>query len=163
MQLHEFFTLDFSDPASWLPATVGAVTAGLVVLGSRTCQPNPATETRGLSLPPSVLLPKDPFEACLAERRGGIRCGTQPLKVTVADAAATASGWVLDRSQGGLGVSLPALVQPGRVLRIRRADAPHRMPWVDVQVRYCRQQGSKWAIGGKFVDGPMLSALLFQG
>jgi hypothetical protein len=58
--------------------------------------------------------------------------------------------WIMDRSMGGLGLSVDEPIEEGTVLRVRRAAAPTDVPWVDVQVKSVRIKESTWELGCQF-------------
>ena len=56
----------------------------------------------------------------------------------------------MDRSMGGLGLSVDEPIEEGTVLRVRRAASPTEVPWVDVQVKSVRIKESTWELGCQF-------------
>ena len=58
--------------------------------------------------------------------------------------------WIMDRSMGGLGLSVDEPIEEGTVLRVRRAASPTEVPWVDVQVKSVRIKESTWELGCQF-------------
>jgi len=58
--------------------------------------------------------------------------------------------WIMDRSMGGLRLSVDEPIEEGTVLRVRRAAAPTEVPWVDVQVKSVRTKENTWELGCQF-------------
>jgi hypothetical protein len=93
-------------------------------------------------------------------RRGG------RVKVQLADAngkAEQGSGWVIDRSAGGLCLTIDRPFNAGELLSVRPAHAPGGTPWVQVEVKSCRQRLGVWEVGCRFVQPPSLNVLLHFG
>jgi hypothetical protein len=165
--------LDFLDTfgwETWLALGVGlgcallAVVVGRVLLAER-----PAQVPRQLR-PPLVkeaAARPDPFvQGSAGERRATLRRGGNPVAVLIADAEARERpryGWVLDRSMGGLGLSVDEPVSEGTILSVRAANAPPNIAWVQVAVRSCRQEGASWDLGCQFVRTPSWGVLLLFG
>ncbi|MCS6852929.1 MAG: PilZ domain-containing protein [Gemmataceae bacterium] len=109
----------------------------------------------GPILSPAATEPPDPYaHGSVVERRASLRRSGNAVAVLISDAEATAkpySGWVVDRSMGGLCLSVQESVAPGTILSVRAANAPSTVPWVQVEVRNCRQAGLDWEIGCRFV------------
>src|SRR5262249_31211626 len=128
----------WTDWHTWLPLIAGLVSAVLILLVGRSL-----SRIRG-SVPATgpVEEAPDPFETGSAtERRGAARRGGRHVRVYVSDAAAEASpteGWVLDRSVGGIHLSLNHPVAPGTLLTIRACNAPETIPWTQVRVLRCQ-------------------------
>jgi hypothetical protein len=73
-------------------------------------------------------------------------------------------GWVMDRSSIGLGVQVPVEVPAGTRVFLRPKAAPENVPWVEVEVRYCRALGrTHYALGASFREAPPWSTLLLFG
>jgi hypothetical protein len=58
--------------------------------------------------------------------------------------------WIMDRSMGGLGLSVDEPIEEGTFLRVRRAAAPTDVPWVEVQVKSVRIKENTWELGCQF-------------
>jgi hypothetical protein len=100
------------------------------------------------------------------ERRAGFRRRGGRVKVQLADASGKAelgSGWVIDRSTGGLCLTVNRRFEAGELLSVRPAHAPGRTPWVQVEVKSCRQRSGVWEAGCQFVHRPSLNVLLHFG
>jgi hypothetical protein len=87
------------------------------------------------------------------------------LKVHVCAAEAEAepnTGWIVDRSIGGLSLSYGAEQAVGAVLRVRPAASP-KTPWVQIEVTSCRPEENAWLLGCRFLRNPSYSVLLQFG
>src|ERR1043166_5478682 len=147
-------------PWSALAAGFGSTALAFVlgcVLLNRRRSPLPASGLRMAFnvTAPEVRIPlqSDPFlEGAASERRQAVRRTGKPIKVILSDAATQTEcweGWVVDRSLGGLCLSVPQPMPPGTRLKVR-AEGGHRGIWVEVEVRHCRSLESRWALGCQF-------------
>lgn len=110
----------------------------------------------------------DPFvHGSKMDRRQALRRGGNPVQVLISDADAKAepiNGYVLDRSTGGLCLSVGEPIEEGTILTVRTTNAPVTTPWVKIEVRNCRPiSSSEWEIGCKFDKTPPWSVLLLFG
>jgi hypothetical protein len=71
--------------------------------------------------------------------------------------------WVMDRSIGGLGLSIDQPVEPGTILRVRRPTAPADIPWVEIQVKSVRIKETTWEIGCQFTRSLTFDVLMQFG
>lgn len=78
-------------------------------------------------------------------------------------ATALGSGWVIDRSTGGLGVQFGSAIPPCTLIRVRPVHATSAMPWVPVEVKSCRPRAGGWEVGCRFVSRPAWPVLLLFG
>jgi hypothetical protein len=78
--------------------------------------------------------------------------GTEPIEA-----------WVLDRSEGGIGLLVDDPIAVGTALSIRPAGASAAVPWLAVEVRVCRSIVGGVALGCHFVEPPPLHILLLFG
>jgi hypothetical protein len=101
----------------------------------------------------------------LRERRTSLRRRGAPVEVLVAakePGQEPAKGVVLDRSRGGLCLSLGQPAASGTTLRVRVASLADEMEWVQLEVRHCRRRDERWLAGCKFVENlPWTVVLLF--
>jgi hypothetical protein len=103
-------------------------------------------------------------ESGLRTRRFKIRRHGTLVQILVRVDGEEASGWVVDRSSGGLGLQLPCAVTTNAVVPVRAVAAPEETPWVEMRVRQCRQlRRTHWAVGCEFVETPPWSILLLFG
>ncbi len=88
------------------------------------------------------------------------------IQVVLQDAAGEDDpfpAWIMDRSIGGLGLSVDQPLEPGTVLRVRRATAPTNVPWVDIQVKSVRIKENTWEVGCQFTRSHSVDVLLQFG
>jgi hypothetical protein len=88
------------------------------------------------------------------------------IQVVLQDAAGEDDpfpAWIMDRSIGGLGLSVDQPLEPGTVLRVRRATAPTDVPWVDIQVKSVRTKENTWEVGCQFTRSHSLDVLMQFG
>jgi hypothetical protein len=71
--------------------------------------------------------------------------------------------WVMDRSLGGLGLSVDQPLEEGTMLRVRRLNAPADVPWVEIQVKSVRIKESTWEIGCQFTRSLTFDVLMQFG
>src|SRR6516164_9070066 len=154
--------LDVSHWELWAVPLVGLTSAGLTFLVCRTVM---RPSNQGLSRPKPSKPQPNPFdhESATAyygralkqtERRASLRRPGKMIKVLISDAEATASpikGWVIDRSLGGLGLSVPKPVPEDIILSVRAVDAPANTPWVKVKVKRCTADEDRWEIGCQYL------------
>jgi hypothetical protein len=70
---------------------------------------------------------------------------------------------VLDRSRGGLRLSVGAPLPAGALVRVRRAGAAGDDAWVSARVRWCSTAGGGHEVGCQFTDdSPLRVMLLFR-
>ena len=79
------------------------------------------------------------------------------------DPSERVEGWVLDRSLGGLGLSVSRPFLAGTVLEICPTHPPSGLRWVRVRVKYCSPLGKQWRLGCQFVGAPSSEMLLLFG
>jgi hypothetical protein len=110
---------------------------------------------------------RDPFVAGSASER---RHSNRRKGITVPIALADAEGKdepiiavVHDRSMGGLGILADQAFAAGVLLKVRPMNAPLTTPWVDVEVKNCEPQGSRWHLGCSFLQTPPWGVLLLFG
>jgi hypothetical protein len=129
----------------------------------KTPAPSNSDSQNGVALPEPAAPAADADEG--AERRASPRRRKQRM-VLVANADGAQDpyrGWVMDRSLGGLCLSVDHPIEPGTVLRVRPSSAPARTPWVEVKVKHCNQKEATWELGCEFVRTPSCDVLLLFG
>ncbi len=105
-------------------------------------------------------------EKSFGDRRTTTRREGQPVSVHLSSPAfqgQTRRGWVLDRSTGGLRISLDAPVAPGTAMQMLAEHAPDTTPWVTTIVRSCKPMGKKFELGCEFEETPPWNVLLLFG
>jgi hypothetical protein len=153
-------------------AGIGLAIAGMVyALGRLLTDRAPKRGADPIPLPPpSPAAPEpsiDPFvEGVFGEKRAALRRQGNPVAVLISDAKAAATpyyGWVLDRSVGGLLLSVETAVAVGTVMSVRPTNAPETAPWVQVEVKHCQEEGRTWRLGCQFLKTPSWGVLLLFG
>jgi hypothetical protein len=134
-----------------------AYVAGTLFFGRRRAPAQPA----GASTPvdPSLRGPS-------GERRTSSRREGSTVEVFISDAeikTTPAQGWVVDRSLGGVCLRARTAFAVGTILSLRPCNAPSVAPWVQVEVKSCRQQENIWEVGCQFVQTPPYGVLLLFG
>jgi hypothetical protein len=156
--------LDLSIPEikGWTIPVAGALAAGLAFVtgslffGRRKSPPQPAGETGTV---------KPPHQGTTDRRSSYRREGTD-VEVLISDAEVKITpvqGRVVDRSLGGVCLRGPASFAVGAILSLRPCNAPSVAPWVQVEVKSCRQQENVWEVGCQFLRTPPYSVLLLFG
>jgi hypothetical protein len=100
------------------------------------------------------------------DKRSSLRRGGNPVAVFVSDVEApgkSVQGRVLNRSRGGLCLSVPQAVEVGRVLAVRTSDYPEGLESVQVRVRHCQPKGASCRLGCQFLETHPWSVLLLFG
>ena len=101
-----------------------------------------------------------------ADRRTSVRREGTPVKIVINSSAfkgGTGTGYVLDRSTGGLRIAMEAGMAPGSTLQIRASHAPETIPWVTVIIRNCKDAGAHYEVGCEFEKMPPWNVLLLFG
>jgi hypothetical protein len=151
--------------------SIGVVCAVLVfylgwILSSRRTK-----RLQPLPLPPRPLISsetgQDPFVGgVFGEKRAALRRQGNPIPVLISDATVTADpyyGWVIDRSMGGLCLTVETPVSVGTIISVRPTNAPDTAPWVQVEIRRCKEEGKSWELGCQFLKTPSWGVLLLFG
>ncbi len=168
------FVTDLQAWAVWLAPVVGIVAGGAVYFAGRWVFRRRSAVAAAKSDPPpprpvqrACSGPSDPFlQGSTVEKRASLRRRGNAIAVLVSNVDATAppsSGWVIDRSMGGLCLSVDKEMPAGSILSVRTSNAPTSAPWVQVEVRNCRPVGKDWELGCQFVRTPPWSVLLLFG
>lgn len=100
------------------------------------------------------------------ERRAAPRQQTGPTALEVCNALASLTpeqGWLVDRSQGGLCLSVGRAYQEGSKLKVRPFRSADSVRWLLLKVRNHRRQGNRWLLGCEFVVAPSSNQLLQLG
>lgn len=72
-------------------------------------------------------------------------------------------GWVVDRSLGGLCLSVDHSIDVGAILQVRPSNAPDGTPWVEVRVQSLRPKETTFELGCAFIRTPSWNTLLLFG
>jgi len=99
------------------------------------------------------------------ERRASVRRKGNPIGVIIlaGESAPAEPGLVIDRSKGGLCVTMSQPVPVGTTLQLRACQAPEDTPWIPVLVRHCAAKGDRWHLGCQFTQELPWSVLLLFG
>jgi hypothetical protein len=99
------------------------------------------------------------------ESRRWLRRFGPPVRVVVADSsdADLGTGWVVDRSSGGLGFQLDQPLEVGTVLKVRPYHAPGLKLWLEGVVKNCQDQEDFYKVGCQFVQTPPVGILRLFG
>jgi len=162
MLADRFIGVDLPYAQYWLPLAIGMGVGMLTIatvrmVGSRGPEPLP---------PPPPKPDCDPFTyGSATESRKSLRRGGNPVEIYIArmeDKENPLTGWVVDRSMGGLCLTLPTQVDTGTFLSIMPINNP-ASPWVDVEVRSSRKISEGFEVGCQFVRTPPWAVLLMFG
>src|SRR6516162_3983362 len=124
------FAAELPSWVMWTLPTIAVASLGLgVVVGRRLYGQRPAVAAE---TPPVAEDSAEEGEAEWMERRSSPRHKVRQVKVLLSDVNAQAppfEGWLLNRSLGGLGLSVPRSVESGTVLSVRQALGSEVTPW----------------------------------
>jgi hypothetical protein len=112
-----------------------------------------------------LLIPSRPSEHG-GDKRRSLRRDGSPVTVLIADARSPdkpLQGQILDRSRGGLFLTVSQRINAGCLLTVRTPDFPDVVASVQLRVKHCKQKGPEWRIGCQFVDELPWSVLLLFG
>jgi hypothetical protein len=147
----------------WTIPVAGVLAAGLAFVtgslffGRRNGSAKPA-------LAPPTAAPSPP--SAPTDRRTSHRREGTDVEVLISDAEVKTTpvqGWVIDRSLGGVCLRAPTSFPVGAILSLRPCSAPSVAPWVQVEVKSCRQMVDAWEVGCQFLRTPPYSVLLLFG
>ncbi len=85
------------------------------------------------------------------------------MVVRLNDPSEKIEGWVLDRSLGGLGLSMPRPFHTGTILELCPTHAPPGVRWVRARVKHCAPLGKRWRLGCQYIGTPTSEMLLLFG
>jgi PilZ domain len=149
----------------WGVAGAGVVAALLAFFVGRRlfAGQSPPLLPKGRAGPPRP----DPFEVgSRSEKRAAFRRKGSSVEVELlleGQPGPPTTGWVQDRSAGGLGLSVECEFACGTVLKVRPRNAPATAPWVEIEVRSCKPEDAGWLLGCSFRETPPYSVLLLFG
>jgi hypothetical protein len=157
---------DWSPYRQYLPYVVGCgvATAVFALYMGRRMLAGRADQDHYPDRPLGVSTVED--EKAFGDRRTAVRREGQPVEVHISSPAfhgETRSGWVMDRSTGGLRITTSAAVAPGTAMQILADNAPDTTPWVTVIVRSCKPNGKNYELGCEFETTPPWNVLLLFG
>ena len=153
----------------WIPLVAGMAVGGMCLAGIHLF----ARKGKYLPPPPPPNSAQkksqdfDPFvQGSPTEQRKSHRRTGNPVEVFVAVGEETTPrcrAWVVDRSVGGLALTLNDEIKPETRLRILPVNATGVTPWTEVEVRCCRPIKEGFELGCQFVRQPQWSVLLMFG
>jgi PilZ domain len=157
------------DQVPWelvVPLTAAVVATGSAFVLSRFfLRPTPAVQLAAPVEKPTAEF--DPFvQGSATEQRGAFRRGGKAIEVRISDALQDGkvhTGWILDRSVSGLCLAVSEAFAEGSLLNVRTPNAPNATPWVEIQVKSCRQRKDDWELGCQFLKTPPWSVMLLFG
>lgn len=131
----------------WSVPVAGLICTGLVLMGGRWLlarrHPHPEPEE-----------PLNPYQALSTpKRRQTPRGRGVPSRILILDEKGPKepfSGWVINRSIGGLCVSVVQPIEEGALLKVRPAKDNMDDVWYEVLVKYCRSTDTGWEMGCEF-------------
>jgi hypothetical protein len=100
-------------------------------------------------------------EKRIASRRRG-----NPIPVQVRPKSAelpAIEGIVVDRSRGGLLLSLAEPVQVGTRFLVRTLNMPDNLAWIEIEARHARRKENRWLVGCAFGQELPWNVLLLFG
>jgi hypothetical protein len=102
----------------------------------------------------------------IKDKRRSIRRGGDPVPVLVTDGLASTEpvpGMVLNRSRGGLCLSVPQRIEVGQLLAVRTHAFPQDLASLQLRVRHCQPTADGWRIGCQFVEELPWNIILMFG
>jgi hypothetical protein len=160
--------VDLSDTGIWLPTAIGFACGCLTTLFVQATVRRPQRSRP--AAPEKSAPPKKPglhelaAMGVSAEKRGAIRRSGNAIAVFVGEGdGVPVRGYVVDRSAGGIGLSLDHSLPIGTIVRVRPSKAPETAPWVEVQVKSCRAEGTEFELGCQFLKLPPFNVMLLFG
>jgi hypothetical protein len=162
--------LTFFADQPWIIPVIGMLVASLAFVIGRhwlVARPAPvkqgpveAAETPFLSITAARAKQSRPDRRSAPRRKGGNR-----VEVYLADDTKKEPllGWVVDRSVGGLCLSVEQPLNTGTILNVRPRRAQQTAPWLAIEIRSCRADGGGWEVGCRFLKPPQWNDLLLFG
>jgi hypothetical protein len=148
----------------WLPVVIGMIVGGLSIVAFKAVTRGP--QLKGAPRPEKKA-DYDPYErGSMSEQRRSLRRSGNPVEIYVAPEQSNEPawrGWVVDRSMGGLCISIADEFKAGTILRVMPVNVTAMTPWVDIEVVYCRRANDGHEVGCKFVKQPPWGILLLFG
>ncbi len=99
------------------------------------------------------------------DRRSDTRRKGNPVEVDLSDPSGRInplSGWVHDRSRGGVALTVQVEIPPGTILNAR-PRVNHNTYSVQLEVRSCRATRDGYLLGCQFLQAPPWNVLLLFG
>jgi hypothetical protein len=109
-----------------------------------------ATTSATPKAPEPVRPPSHPSVA--NERRAVIRRAGNPTSVAITIDDDVLAGWVVDRSQLGVGMLVDDALEKGTRVLIKPHAAPAHCPAVEGEIRHCQPEKGQYRVGCKFLS-----------
>jgi hypothetical protein len=143
------FDLNLAQWELWSIPVAGFICTGLVLVGGRWL-----LGRRHQHQPVAPKNEHNPYSAIASpKRRQTPRGRGVPSRILILDKNGPAepfSGWVINRSIGGLCVTLIQPLEEGAILSVRPAKDALDDVWYEVLVKYCRATDTGWEMGCEF-------------
>jgi hypothetical protein len=160
--------LTFVTSQPWIIPAIGVLAASFAFLAGRRFAARPAPPEKTVEQPATTFRSMTAANAkqpqqdrrSAPRRKAGNRV---EVFLTTEPEAAPTLGWVVDRSMGGLCLNVEEPLSEGTILNIRPRKAPQTAPWLAIEIRSCRPEGSTWEIGCRFIKPPQWNDLLLFG
>lgn len=161
--------LTFVTSQPWIIPVIGVLAASLAFLAGRRLvarlasppqKPVEDPATTFWTMTPGNAKPSQPDRRSAPRRKAGNRV---EVFLTADTQAMPMLGWVVDRSVGGLCLNVEEPLSEGAILNIRPRKAPQTAPWLTIEIRSCRPDGSMWEVGCRFLNSPQWNDLLLFG
>lgn len=150
----------------WLPLAIGMGVGFFAIVVMRSVLGRTSTYTPRAKATPEIK-EFDPFvQGSRSDQRRSFRRGGSTVQVYYAfpeQKNHPLEGWVVDRSMGGMCLGAGQEVPVGTVLSVLPFNAPPMTPWVEIEVRSCREVEGQYELGCQFVKVPPWSILLLFG
>jgi len=164
-----FQGFDWEETGIWLPTAIGFACGCLTTLFvqatvRRAPQPQAAAAENKSGTAKKPTLQELAAMGVSAEKRGTVRRSGNAVPVFVEEGdGVLVRGYVVDRSAGGIGLALDHSLSLGTIVRVRPSKAPDTAPWVAVQVKSCRAEGTEYELGCQFQTLPPFNVMLLFG
>jgi hypothetical protein len=151
-----------------VPLTAGLAASGMALVLSHFLRGGATRDETAKAKPEEKQTPAfDPFvQGSASEQRSAYRRAGNSIEVLIGDPEQekqATHGWIVDRSMGGLCLAVAEARAKGTVLKVRTVNAPPATPWVDLEVKSCRQTKEDWELGCQYVKTPPWAVMLLFG
>jgi hypothetical protein len=146
---------------AWLLCTLGLAVTGLCLVFAR-----PFFRGRRPAPKHPQNVSDEQLGRAVSNRRVALRRRGNAVTVDVVDPldpATEITGWVIDRSTGGLRLETECELPVEATLSIRPRTNSDQTPWTAVVVRSCTPEGGVWQSGLQFVKTPTYNVLMLFG
>lgn len=146
--------------ALWLVPVMGVVVCGAAFLVGRRM----LASSRENSEVPEVF-DHEFLQGVTQDRRSAPRRkgNAVAVQILVGNDPEPVSGWVLDRSIGGLCLLAERPLPETSAIKVRPAKASTQIPWAEATVKSCRREGTLFELGCQFHRTPNWNLLVQFG